>query len=960
MSESLIKDIPLEVPFKASLNCFDADQTYDLLACSKVDVSICNLIKNKLGNHSLPLDLDLSIYLIDRFTPDDSKWCNEWVTKTYEYLKVLSRTWLLGNGEINGSDYGFEPPYKATLPSALDLPDFPNEVQIVCQKGKSLTITWLEYDDESPQNEFIKNEKVYEYTKRNKTLFSTDKEENKITLKTKNWLHNSLVITSFNDKGKEVTEKYYKLRGLFDNQIPLLMYENLDETWNKIITQLRLTDCQVLTGVTATVKTDLEIFEGNRKYPMNVENFGAQDPYYGLEEIAFSAPVFQKVPDNYYYASLIYANNDYWQKNKNNATQVKEDLGKKLSIYYDKDNEDFNIIQSDTYGFFHKWRDELIENNPTGYDVSRSDFPNSLLSGIDFFPKSYLKNCRIMRFPSNGTLCFSDGSPVTGQKLSRLNQVIYFNDAAWKNVPSLSLEEKTDPNSYWEENILGTKQFWKRIALVPVYRQLLFTDELYYHPNKDFLGGDSFSFIDTNSERGGNYFNSCSIEAWKEIIVTEENKNNRIRILMNRNLSLSDSHKILTLDYPIIQDCELSLFSTFNNQFKGVDWYSFDNNPFLSPSSYPLLDGLPDLASNQIITSNGSKKGYKFRMYLYPKTSLDLWGVNSIISQDFVNTDQTGSMVLGEKYFQLRFTHSAASVSSMIRYFEETYENRDKKIGRDEIDSYETNPFLSVIPFLGSDDPNLFATWQVGLIKNGIDIKSHFETDRYYGEGGTRFASLIWNRKEITTKQAITINVDAQDIQDIKVNHYLSKNEIQETFDSTNEGDVSLEIYDNGNSVNWNYWNQLSVSQDILLNRDLRITEYIIPPDYVQLETIDEKQKRTNIEQESFKAFLDKLQKKENEDYYELVYLTGDKWEDKNPIQLKIKKCYVVTSPKTLILPSGLNNKNKVAIAILPCYDKDGKDLPSFMVSIVGKQPIESTILTRSYELIEYNNNDPD
>lgn len=343
LDDSLIKPI---------LYLFDNDQIYDLLMFDRVHNSILSLLKSALSDHCF--SSNKQVVLIQRYSIYNSDWADEWITKFYEWIKPLTKTWILDNGEINGKDYGFEPSYKANFPSSLNLGTFPSQIMFKVPKGETAMISWLgwTYKENPVDLDNAVSVDVSDWSRYSQQFTASKDNDLEVTLDSSKWLFNSCVIT-----GKAT---------IFDNS-GLVLYKSLDNTLSRILGKLQLTACQVLTGITATVKTDLQVFEGCRKYPMYIGNFGVKDPYHGLEKITFSAPVFQYVPDSYFYATLIYANNDYWRKNKDIPSQdIKADLGKKLTIYHDKDNEIFNIVQSDTYGFFNKWRDELAEKNPQG------------------------------------------------------------------------------------------------------------------------------------------------------------------------------------------------------------------------------------------------------------------------------------------------------------------------------------------------------------------------------------------------------------------------------------------------------------------------------------------------------------------------------------------------------------------------------------------------------------------
>ena len=99
----------------------DPDQTYDILFAQKISGQVLGLL-GALESHGIFGD---SICFIDRIVPNPiSPWCEDWSSKMFEFLKKLSRTHILDNGELNGSAYGFEPEYKANFPPSLDLEDY--------------------------------------------------------------------------------------------------------------------------------------------------------------------------------------------------------------------------------------------------------------------------------------------------------------------------------------------------------------------------------------------------------------------------------------------------------------------------------------------------------------------------------------------------------------------------------------------------------------------------------------------------------------------------------------------------------------------------------------------------------------------------------------------------------------------------------------------------------------------
>ena len=147
------------------------------------------------------------------------------------------------------------------------------------------------------------------------------------------------------------------------------------------------------------------------------------------------------------------------------------------------------------------------------------------------------------------------------------------------------------------------------------------------------------------------------------------------------------------------------------------------------------------------------------------------------------------------------------------------------------IDSYGyyTNPNYVAVPFLGDSDYSLFVSGQVGLIKNAYDVKAYQHLEQKHGDAGSQHHYGISSRMEIKNKTTHIVNVDYQDIEEFVIHSYNLINQREDGITTSNYGDISLQIYANGNAINWNFLTTEWMSQEIPLRRDLRLFDYNVP-----------------------------------------------------------------------------------------------------------------------------------
>lgn len=262
------------------LYLFDPDQTHDLLWAERIDPQICDLLSNAFLSNGPFVEGALPIVLVERYIPggDSIPWASEWTMTYFEFLKPLSRTHLLNDGEINGSAYGFEPEYRANLPTELDLgASFPVQIEVKVPKGQTGLISWLERTHVEvfawqycPQ---VTN-KIQIWMRRQKVITAIADD---VTLEifVTSFLHNSVVLQNATLEGLSQAEKR------------LLLYEYLDDVLEDCYSQLRISEPKALTAVDVTLLSDYTPGFNHR--------------------LLYSSPLFSTVPSLYYFATLLYA-----------------------------------------------------------------------------------------------------------------------------------------------------------------------------------------------------------------------------------------------------------------------------------------------------------------------------------------------------------------------------------------------------------------------------------------------------------------------------------------------------------------------------------------------------------------------------------------------------------------------------------------------------------------------------
>jgi hypothetical protein len=315
-------------------------------------------------------------------------------------------------------------------------------------------------------------------------------------------------------------------------------------------------------------------------------------------------------------------------------------------------------------------------------------------------------------------------------------------------------------------------------------------------------------------------------------------------------------------------------------------------------STYPLVEtGFIDV-NNQYagIKSDKTSVGkicYRFRFRHELKSGTQFGMINGFPTQSFNpnGTTQTSmwdgyisdnSWNLYEVYRDSKYVHNQAykefpylgiHSGSTVRTISGEY-----RIGTSEGKSCKTRHDCLVIPFLGDSDYNLFSTGQVAMVRNAITVRLHYgEAHRTHilpDGSGEDYAGMVENsrfctRKESNDKQLLMINVNASNLDDISVSQYLSTNESEQTFENTTHGDSGIITPFGGEG--WAYYNSVVLTQTVLLNRSLRVAEFINHADYIQYES----SKRTTLpKSEGDKLIIDSIEKQiELDDKREFVYV---------------------------------------------------------------------------------------
>lgn len=182
-----------------SFPLFDPDQTHDLLWCQRLPSHVAPKITAALTpDHSLPL-FPMPIALIERvIVGANLPWADDWTGQVFEFLRWLSQTSILFDPFLSGTVFGFEYPDTIDPPDTLNLPSFPNSLTVRVEAGQSGSITWLERSHHEVSSAPYCADIATPITVwvRQGRQITAGKEAKEVTLDSRYWLHNSVVLTN--------------------------------------------------------------------------------------------------------------------------------------------------------------------------------------------------------------------------------------------------------------------------------------------------------------------------------------------------------------------------------------------------------------------------------------------------------------------------------------------------------------------------------------------------------------------------------------------------------------------------------------------------------------------------------------------------------------------------------------------------------------------------------------------
>lgn len=290
----------------------DPDRLNDILFAQRLDQQIINLIANALGNHSFFVGGEpLPIALIER-TDRNWQWAKDWTKTTLELLKKLSLTFILTDGYLNGSAYGFDPEYTANLPNSLNLGAFPDTVSVRVPRGQRVSVTYLERAHSVPSAPYCAQvvNKISCWMLRYREFSAPNSEDLVVEIDAREILFNSMVLS----KG-----------GSLNKGANLLLYSKLANTLETIYNSLNISACKVIKQFDV-----IKINEYFAELPNDPVNDDVQNPtlggYFTQPPRSLTSEIYQYgLPDNrlpysqyanyaWKAASIVYFYGDEWYK----------------------------------------------------------------------------------------------------------------------------------------------------------------------------------------------------------------------------------------------------------------------------------------------------------------------------------------------------------------------------------------------------------------------------------------------------------------------------------------------------------------------------------------------------------------------------------------------------------------------------------------------------------------------
>jgi hypothetical protein len=346
---------------KQSLYAYDFDRTYDLLWAEGISSEILAALAT-ITNWLFTPNLNyMPICLVDRYTPDDLPWANNWADLNYEFLKIISKTHLLDNPQLMGTPAGLDPAItwnRNRINTGFNLSYVPTSVRFTNNRSNPISLTWLELAFNAP---FDHGRRAHSYAKRcrifNKKKLIIKPSESYL-LNPVNWVMNSLVISEPDSIAIE-TE--------YIEDMNSLLYSELEAELEAILQQLQLTEFRVVSSIDLHIDYVLR-FENDSS--IGVNNYSSLGLISQISIPSYSNPVYTNIPEWYYFSSLVRANNNPWGEVDGTA-----DKGKPVSVVYENNRLDLKIWNLNYIPFVgSNWPFKSIDDHAVYFIAQGNDY----------------------------------------------------------------------------------------------------------------------------------------------------------------------------------------------------------------------------------------------------------------------------------------------------------------------------------------------------------------------------------------------------------------------------------------------------------------------------------------------------------------------------------------------------------------------------------------------------------
>lgn len=322
---------------KQSLYAYDYDQTYDLLWAEHIGLPVLEIVRGISNYLFSPAINYMPVCLIERYTPDNLPWAENWVDVNYELIKILSKTHLLDNPQLMGTPAGLEPAIIWNSNLRVDeftITPIPEWLRFTNNRPNPISVSWLELAFINQGGIGIRSDSYSRQCKifNKKSLIIKPNES--YLLNPSRWLRNSLVISE---------PQYLQIETEEIDNLDSLLYSRLEAETEQLLTQLAFTTFRVLSSIDLSIEYKIR-FENDAS--IGVTDYSQLGLISQIEIPTYSNPTYKDVPDWYYFASLIRADNNPWGE-----LQDLEDKGKPVSVVWNNNTLDLKIWNLDYITF---------------------------------------------------------------------------------------------------------------------------------------------------------------------------------------------------------------------------------------------------------------------------------------------------------------------------------------------------------------------------------------------------------------------------------------------------------------------------------------------------------------------------------------------------------------------------------------------------------------------------------